>query len=164
MKRDLQHSTGQIELKPDYADAWNIKGSILVNLGLHEEAVAAYNRAIELKPDLALAYYNKSEMLEMMGRLPEALSCINRAISLEPLIQKYKNLQQKILDDLEKTKQPPPPLTVATESLSHSPLPEIPLTILRAFEFYGGNIRVKISVKNPSQSAALDVGTRLASR
>jgi len=70
---------------------------------------------------------------------------------------KGNTILQKFLKQGRARKNPPPPPTVVTESHSQSPLPEIPLTILRAFEFYGGNIRVKISVKNLSQSAALDV-------
>lgn len=73
-----------IELKPDYAEAWNNKGWALSALGRNEEALKAYDKAIELKPDFALAWSNKGVRLGKLSRYEEALKAYDKAIELKP--------------------------------------------------------------------------------
>lgn len=47
-----------LELKPDYALAWNNRGVVLLDLGRNAEAEAAFSRAIELDPNNSLARRN----------------------------------------------------------------------------------------------------------
>jgi tetratricopeptide (TPR) repeat protein len=48
-----------IQIKPNYAAAWNNKGNGLNNLGRYEEAIKACDEAIQIKPDLINAWYTK---------------------------------------------------------------------------------------------------------
>jgi tetratricopeptide (TPR) repeat protein len=73
-----------IELKPDYASAWDNKGFALAKLGRYEEVLKAYDKAIELKPDYATAWDNKGFALAKLGRYEEALKVIDKAIELDP--------------------------------------------------------------------------------
>ena len=73
-----------IELKPDFADAWSIKGTVLGQLGKYADALQAINKAIELKPAFAEAWYNKGIILGKLGRYNEGLQAINKAIELNP--------------------------------------------------------------------------------
>ena len=52
-----------IELKPDCADFYFIKGKALDNLGKQIEAIECYNKAIELKPDYLDVYMKKGIIL-----------------------------------------------------------------------------------------------------
>jgi predicted O-linked N-acetylglucosamine transferase (SPINDLY family) len=73
-----------IELKPDYAGAYNNLGASLQALGRFEESVSALRRAIELKPDLAWAHNNLGVALLNLNRLDEADAAYRSAIHLKP--------------------------------------------------------------------------------
>ena len=73
-----------IELKPDFADAWNNRGVALDKLGRHEEALEAFDKAIELKPDYSDAWNNRGVTLGKLGRHEEALKAYDKAIELKP--------------------------------------------------------------------------------
>ena len=78
-----------IELKPDYAAAWNNRGLALAKLGQYEEALKAYDKAIELKPDYATAWYNKACAYSRKGDKENALKNLSKAMNLE---SKYKEM------------------------------------------------------------------------
>ena len=48
-----------IELRPDYAEAYYLRGSAKMGLGDYRGAIADYDRAIELDPKDAGAYYDR---------------------------------------------------------------------------------------------------------
>ena len=49
-----------IELKPDYAEAYNNRGNAYSDKGDFDHAIADFSKAIELKPDFPIAYNNRS--------------------------------------------------------------------------------------------------------
>ena len=64
-----------IELKPDYASAYNNWGNALTDLAkqkddepLYNEGIEKYRKAIELKPDYASAYYNWGNALSYLAK------------------------------------------------------------------------------------------------
>jgi tetratricopeptide (TPR) repeat protein len=63
-----------IEIKPDYAKAWNNKGNALHALSRNDEAIKAYNKAIEIKPDYADALNNKDTALSNLERKNELIN------------------------------------------------------------------------------------------
>lgn len=73
-----------IELKPDFAEAWNNKGILLGKLDRDGEALSAFEKAIDLKPDYAEAWLNRGVSLDSLGRLDEALKSYDRAIEIKP--------------------------------------------------------------------------------
>jgi len=73
-----------IQLKPNYAEAYNNKGITLKDLGKHQEALDDYSMAIQLKPDYAEAYNNRGVTLKDLDRHQEALDDYGMAIQLKP--------------------------------------------------------------------------------
>jgi Flp pilus assembly protein TadD len=85
-----------IELKPDYAEAYNkrglAKGGLAKSPNDVDSALADYNKAIELKPDYAEAYYNRGVAKQAKGDKSGALADQNKAIELKPdYAQAYAN-------------------------------------------------------------------------
>ncbi len=73
-----------IQLKPDYAEAYNNRGNALKDLGRAQEALDDYSKAIQLRPDYPEAYDNRGNTLRDLGRIQEALKDYDRAIQLKP--------------------------------------------------------------------------------
>ncbi|MCM8784240.1 MAG: tetratricopeptide repeat protein [Candidatus Omnitrophica bacterium] len=59
-------------------------GSARGKLGLYQEEIANYTRAIELNPDYYIAYYDRGVILEELGLHQEAVLDFNKAIELNP--------------------------------------------------------------------------------
>jgi tetratricopeptide (TPR) repeat protein len=76
-----------IELKDDYAVAWNNRGVALDELGRYDEALKAFDKAIELQSDYANAWNNRGVVLgskSKLRRYDEALEAYKKASQLEP--------------------------------------------------------------------------------
>jgi tetratricopeptide (TPR) repeat protein len=58
------------------------KGNALANLKRHEEAVAAYDRALDIDNGLAYAWFNKGDELGHLSRFIEAKACFENALTL----------------------------------------------------------------------------------
>ena len=75
-----------LELDPDLGQAHTAYASMLVNKGLPDEAVTAYETAIELAPGHARSYHLLAEHWRQQFKEPgRALPLIMRALSLDPL-------------------------------------------------------------------------------
>ena len=57
-----------IQIKPDYADAYNNRGIAYDKKGDYDQAISDYNRAIRIKPDYAAAYSNLSKTYKKIGK------------------------------------------------------------------------------------------------
>jgi Flp pilus assembly protein TadD len=73
-----------LKLKPDFAEAFNNLGILLVRAKRFFEAEAAYRRALELKPDFLEARNNLGNLLAHTNRFVEAEAAYLRALELEP--------------------------------------------------------------------------------
>jgi tetratricopeptide (TPR) repeat protein len=71
-------------LNKEDAEAWNLLGNSLYNLGRLDEASQSYERAVEIDPGFSWAYHNLTFVRLQQKRFDEALQSINRAIDLEP--------------------------------------------------------------------------------
>ena len=81
-----------IHLDPNYAVAYNNKGTVLDALEGCEEALAAYEQAIHLDPNYVDAYSNKGDALNGLKRYEEALVALEQAIHLDPnYVDAYSN-------------------------------------------------------------------------
>ena len=96
----LDAYTRAIEIKPDFALAWNNKGIALWNLHENEEALKAYNKAIEFRPDFALAWNNKGIVLSKLDKKNDALDAFNRAIEFKSDFAEALNNKGNVLADL----------------------------------------------------------------
>ena len=73
-----------IQLKPDYAIAYNNRGSARSALKQHETAIDNYDKAIDLKPDYVIAYYNRGNARSALRQYDTAITDYDEAIRLEP--------------------------------------------------------------------------------
>ncbi|AJQ29782.1 tetratricopeptide repeat protein [Pelosinus fermentans] len=73
-----------ISLKPDYAEAYNGIGALLININNLNEAEFYLQRALELKADYAEALFNLGTLFSRTSFLEEAEICLRETISHEP--------------------------------------------------------------------------------
>jgi Flp pilus assembly protein TadD len=74
-----------LRIYPNYADAHNNLGAILLESGRADEAVAEYQAAVRLDPDYPDAHSNLGSALSQIpGRLPEAAREMETAVRLDP--------------------------------------------------------------------------------
>jgi len=78
---------------PEAFMVWNILGASNAEIGMLDEAIDAYNKAILLKPDYAKTYNNMGIALRKQGNLNEAIEVYKKAISLKPdYVHAYYNM------------------------------------------------------------------------
>ena len=74
-----------VQIYPNYAEAHNNLGAILLQSGRTAEAVAEYQAAVRLDPDYPDAHSNLGSALSRIpGRLPEATAELETAVRLDP--------------------------------------------------------------------------------
>ena len=73
-----------IQLKPDFAEAYNNRGNAKSSLGRHDEAIVDHDKAIQFKPDFAKAYDNRGNAKSSLGRHDEAIADHDKAINIDP--------------------------------------------------------------------------------
>jgi tetratricopeptide (TPR) repeat protein len=69
---------------PKLADVWSAKGKALYNLGKHDEAIQAYDKAIKINPQYVDAWINKGKALCNLGKHDEAIQAYDKAIKINP--------------------------------------------------------------------------------
>ena len=65
-------------------DHWYDLGCELVNLGQHEEAIAAFEKALEIDPKFHFAWYGLGNALKELGRNSEAIAAFDKALEIDP--------------------------------------------------------------------------------
>ena len=73
-----------IELKPDYAPIYSIRGYAYRIKGDFESAIKDYNKLIELRPDYADAYCDRGIVYTKKSEFARAIQDFNKAIQLKP--------------------------------------------------------------------------------
>ena len=76
--------TKAVELNPQNARSWAIKGQALKFLKRYEEALEASTKAVELSPQNARSWMIKGDILGYLGRYEEALEASTKAVELNP--------------------------------------------------------------------------------
>ncbi|GAB1545345.1 hypothetical protein NUACC21_80210 [Scytonema sp. NUACC21] len=69
-----------LNLRPDYAKAWNGQGKTLYELKEYKEALAAYDKAIQLKPDYFESWRGRGFALNQLQRYQEAIASLDKAL------------------------------------------------------------------------------------
>jgi len=80
----IDNYTKCIELKPDYAYAYNNRGLSYHSLKNYEDAIADYTRALRIDPDYYSAYYNRGRSYLELGNNEECIADNIRAIRINP--------------------------------------------------------------------------------
>ncbi len=77
--------TEAIRLKPDYVDAYTMRGYIYKSgLSQYQRAIEDYNMAINLKPDYVDAYHFRAEAYCLSGQYQQAIQDYSMAVHLKP--------------------------------------------------------------------------------
>ena len=63
---------------------WHNIGYDLANLGQHEEAIAAYNKALKIDPKFHISWNGLGSALRELGRNTEAIAALEKALEIEP--------------------------------------------------------------------------------
>ena len=88
-----------IQVRPEYAEAFNNLGVAYRELREGQRALECYTRALQLKPDYAVCFNNLGNLLLSMGRPADAVTCLKRAIELQPgIAAAYTNLGAALQD------------------------------------------------------------------
>ena len=72
-----------VNIRPEYAQAWNGQAKTLYELKEYKEALAAYDKAIQLEPDYLPAWSGRGFTLNKLQRYQEAIASFNKALQLE---------------------------------------------------------------------------------
>jgi tetratricopeptide (TPR) repeat protein len=79
----IYNFTKAIELKHDYAEAYNDRGNAYARLNRYEEAIVEYNEAVKLKPDFVYAYNNRGNAYRRLHKYEDAIFDFNKAIQMK---------------------------------------------------------------------------------
>lgn len=60
-EKKIEYFDKVLQLKPDFAGAWNLRGLEFVVLKRYEEAIASFDKALEIRPSYLEAKYNKED-------------------------------------------------------------------------------------------------------
>ncbi|AKB24116.1 hypothetical protein MSMTP_0647 [Methanosarcina sp. MTP4] len=71
-EKKIEYFDKVIELKPDFAGAWNLKGLEYVVLKRYEDAIACFDKALEIRSIYPEARYNKEDAQTELRKMGEA--------------------------------------------------------------------------------------------
>ena len=73
-----------IQLNPDYSDAYNEWGNVLIELGLPSLALQMYKQAILLNPNREVYYHNMGVAYNMLGDKINSKRNFEQALKISP--------------------------------------------------------------------------------
>ncbi len=77
--------TTAINIRPNFAQAHNVLGTVLKSQGKLDEAISHFYKALQAKPDFIEAYYNLGNALTSQGKLDEAAQIFQDALAYNEL-------------------------------------------------------------------------------
>ncbi len=91
-----------IEIKPEYAQAWNGQAKALYELDSYEKALSAYDKAIELEPNYLDSWKGRGFVLNKLKRYQEAIYSFDKALQLQPESPEILNAKGQALSNLKR--------------------------------------------------------------
>lgn len=91
-----------IDIKPEYAQAWNGQAKALYELDSHEKALSAYDKAIELEPNYLDSWRGRGFALNKLKRYQEAIYSFDKALKLQPESPEVLNAKGQALSNLKR--------------------------------------------------------------
>jgi tetratricopeptide (TPR) repeat protein len=76
--------TNAISLKPNFAQAFLVRGAIFYQKRKYREALKDFTRVIEINPDCSEAYNDRGIIYEEIGNYDQAIMDYNRSIEIDP--------------------------------------------------------------------------------
>lgn len=71
-EKKVEYFDKVLQLKPDFAGAWNLRGLELVILKRYENAIASFDKALKIRPSYLEAKYNKEDAETELRRMRAA--------------------------------------------------------------------------------------------
>lgn len=84
--------TEAIKLKPDFAEAWVVRGNVRMAREAPFDAILHFDRALELNPKLHDAWNNRGIAFADIAMWASAEECYRRSADILPCIDPYMNL------------------------------------------------------------------------
>ena len=82
-----------ITLNPNFTEAYDNLGIILLELGKIKETIAIFNKAISLNPKYTKAYNSLGAAYLALGNIKDAIASFNKAIAVNPnYLEAWNNL------------------------------------------------------------------------
>ena len=82
-----------ITLNPNFTEAYDNLGIILLELGKIKETIAIFNKAISLNPKYTKAYNSLGAAYLALGNIKDAVASFNKAIAVNPnYLEAWNNL------------------------------------------------------------------------
>lgn len=124
----------ELELRPGKAEAHQLMGRALLELGRYEEAVHALETAARLSPRDALGFVYLAEGLRKQGRLDIALDCCCEAVRLDPASPRARSelLSTLAYMPFEKWRTYPDEAKAAIAAIAPGPRPAAPAPVIDA--------------------------------
>lgn len=102
MIRVLRMPAKAIDLRPDYADAFLLRGACLHNKREYRKAIANFERALELTPTSSRAPHGAAMAYLKLNEIEKAVSHLEKAVELEPKLAKtYIDWAYKFVENRE---------------------------------------------------------------
>lgn len=89
-----------VEIRPNYAQAWNGQAQTLSELKEYKEALAAYDKAIQIQPNYLEAWSGRGFVLNNLQRYQEALASFDKTLQLENKSPEIWNAKGEALSHL----------------------------------------------------------------
>lgn len=80
----LEYFSKALEINPDVAVWWIIKGGTLNDLGRYNEAMTCCDKALEIDPESGSAWNYKGVSLKNLEKYMDALACFDKALEIDP--------------------------------------------------------------------------------
>jgi Flp pilus assembly protein TadD len=88
-----------LQIKPDYVEAHDNLGNVLLQKGRVDEAITQYQTALQIKPDNAKAHNNLGNALVKKGRVDEAITQYQTALRIKPdYAEAHNNLGNALVE------------------------------------------------------------------
>lgn len=94
-----------VEIRPNYAQAWNGQGKTLSRLKQYKEALTAYDKSIQLRPDYVEAWSGRGFVLQSLQRYSEAIASFDKALQLNENYPEVWNARGEAFSSLKQYDQ-----------------------------------------------------------
>jgi tetratricopeptide (TPR) repeat protein len=84
LQKALSLLDGVTEKRPDFAEAWNNKGSIYLTTGNYPEAKRSFEKALQIKPEYPKARANLGTAYLKQGETEKAITAFKGALEIDP--------------------------------------------------------------------------------
>jgi tetratricopeptide (TPR) repeat protein len=90
-----------VEIRPDYAEGWNKRATVLYALNEYSRCLSDIERTLMLEPSHFGALSGLGTVLQTMGENEQALEAYRRALKINPFLPGAKRAEEKLSGEIE---------------------------------------------------------------